>query len=143
MEQFKRILIQFSKFGVVGLINTGVSYSIYSLLVYIGFHYLTASVVAFFVSVLCSFLLNRKFVFKDNTGRSKRNVAHLVIKIYISYAFTGLIVYNALLFILIDALLVSKYIAPLLGLFVTVPLNFILNKVWVFKVPKSRMGDLG
>jgi putative flippase GtrA len=37
------------------------------------------------------------------------------------------------LFVLVSILNVSKYAAPIFCLFVTVPLNFIINKYWVFR----------
>ena len=38
--------IQFVKFGLVGVSNTAISYVTYALLVYLGFHYLIANMVA-------------------------------------------------------------------------------------------------
>jgi len=136
-KSFYRNIIQFFKFGVVGLSNTAISYLIYSLLVYVGLHYLAASVVAFVLSVLNSFFWNHKFVFKDETG-GKRDITRALIRTYASYAFSGLIVSNILLYIFIELFGVSKYIAPLFGLVVTVPLNYILNKLWAFKPVKRN-----
>jgi len=130
-------LVQFIKFGIVGLSNTLISYLIYALLVYLGFHYLLASILAFIISVLNSFFWNSRFVFKIEKG-SKRNFFSALIKTFMSYAFTGLILQNILLYILIDIMYVSKYIAPLFILIITVPLNFILNKLWAFKTTKQN-----
>jgi len=131
----RALLIQFLKFGVVGLSNTAISYIIYSVLVYIGLHYLIANIIAFIFSVLNSFIWNNKFVFKKKDDQ-KRNIIHSLIKTYISYAFTGLVLQNIFLFIFIDILYISKYIAPFLGMVVTIPLNFILNKKWAFQPEK-------
>lgn len=141
MKQIKHIFPQFFKFGVVGLINTVIFYAVYSILVSIGLHYISASIIAFFLSVLCSFFLNNKFVFKNETD-CKRNILLSLIKCYLSYAFTGLIIYNILLFSLIDILLLSKYIAPVLILPITVPLNFIFNKLWAFKPAYSNKTEV-
>lgn len=35
--------------------------------------------------------------------------------------------------ILVDKLGISTYIAPLLKMAITIPMNFVLNKVWAFK----------
>jgi len=128
-------LIQFVKFGVVGLSNTAISYLIYSILVYLGLHYLVSSVIAFIISVLNSFFWNHKFVFKDETG-GKRSIARALMRTYASYAFSGFIVSNILLYIFIEFFGVSKYVAPIFGLVVTVPLNYILNRQWAFKSVK-------
>lgn len=125
-------LVQFIKFGVVGLSNTAVSYIVYYALVCAGAHYLAASVASFAVGVLNSFFWNNKYVFKRR-GDEKRGVGGALVKTYVSYALTGLVLQNVLLFVFVDALRISKYIAPVFCLAATVPLNFVLNKKWAFK----------
>jgi putative flippase GtrA len=145
-------LVQFVKFGMVGLSNTAIAYAIYSALVYMKMHYLIANVSAFAVSVLNSFLWNNKYVFKRRDNQ-ERNLADTLLKTYVSYAVTGLALQSVLLIIFVDVLHISQYFAPLLGLTkiavdtddmskylaqllgltVTVPLNFVLNKKWAFK----------
>jgi len=136
----KPVVFQFIKFGIVGLSNTAISYIIYSLLVYFDLYYIFASIIAFFVSVLNSFFWNNNYVFKKSS-KQKRNIMQSLIKTYISYALTGLIIQNLLLFVLINTMKISKYIAPLIVLLITIPLNFILNKVWAFK-PANQYQDL-
>lgn len=125
-------MVQFFKFGIVGLSNTALSFAVYSLLVYLGVPYLGANAAAFVLGVLNSFFWNRKFVFKDETGGA-RGMAHTLIKTYASYSFSGLIVGSVLLYVLIGRWGISKYSAQLCVLFVTVPLNYILNRQWTFK----------
>jgi putative flippase GtrA len=132
----KETITQFIKFGIVGLSNTVISYIIYSIFVYLGLHYIVASVIAFIISVLNSFFWNNKYVFKKHYDQ-KRNILYSLLKTYFSYAFTGLILQNILLVVFIDFIHISKYIAPLFGLTVTVPLNFILNKLWAFKPERN------
>jgi putative flippase GtrA len=125
-------LAQFVKFGAVGFLNTAVSYLVYYALVYAGLHYIAASAISFIVSVLNSFFLNNKYVFKQR-GNEKRDVRGVLVKTYASYTLTGLVLQNILLFIFVDVLHMSKFVAPPLCLTVTVPLNFVLNKKWAFE----------
>jgi len=134
----KNTIIQFIKFGIIGFSNTIISYIIYALLVYLEFHYIFASFMGFNISVLNSFFWNNKYVFKNETD-GKRNILYSLGKTYISYAFSGLILGNLLLFFFIDILHISKYIAPFFGLIITVPLNFILNKKWAFQPEKHKV----
>jgi putative flippase GtrA len=138
VSSMKETIIQFIKFGIVGLSNTIIAYAIYFLLVYFGLHYIVASVIAFVISVLNSFFWNNKYVFKKQQDH-KRNILHSLLKTYLSYAFTGLILQNILLVVFIDFMHISKYIAPLFGLTVTVPLNFVLNKLWAFKTERDNL----
>jgi putative flippase GtrA len=137
----KETIIQFLKFGIVGFSNTAISYAIYSILVYFGLHYLVASVIAFIISVLNSFFWNNKYVFKKQQNQ-ERNIFHALFKTFLSYAFTGLVMANILLFVFIDIMHISKYIAPLFGLAITVPTNFLLNKLWAFRTKNVIKDDV-
>jgi putative flippase GtrA len=137
-SRIKQTITQFIKFGIVGLSNTIIAYAIYSLMIYFGLHYIVASVIAFFISVLNSFFWNNKYVFKKQQDQ-KRNILYSLLKTFLSYAFTGLVIQNLLLFVFIDIIHISKYIAPLFGLTVTVPLNFVLNKLWAFRTERDNL----
>lgn len=120
--------VQFLKFGVIGLANTFLSLSIYYFFVYVGVNYLLANTIAFIITVANSYFWNNRYVFR------KTSAGHLkaITKVYICYGATFLIS-TFLLYVMVDWLGISKYIAPILNLFVTVPLNFILNRFWAFK----------
>lgn len=137
-EEKERAVIQFIKFGIVGVSNTILSYliNVAALLVLAPFHiswdYFAANIIAFILSVAWSFFWNNKYVFKARDGE-KRNIWAALAKTYVSYAVTGLLLANILSYIWIDLIGISKYIAPLLNLVISVPVNFLLNKLWAFK----------
>lgn len=124
--------MQFFKFGLVGLSNTFISYVVYFILIRLGCYYLIASVIGFLASILNAFYLNNKYVFKENEGQ-KRLVIIAFIKTFISYAGTGLILANILLFLWVDIMSLPEALGPILNLLITIPLNFLLNKLWAFK----------
>ena len=99
---------QFVRFGLVGLSNTLLSYLLYASCVYMGIHYLAANAVAF-----------------------------ILLKTDVAYGLTGLFLASLLLWLFVEQCGLSAYVAQLLGLFITVPLNFILNKFWSFKTTKT------
>jgi putative flippase GtrA len=109
--------------------------------VYLGLYYLFASIIAFAICILNSFFWNNRYVFK-NDANQKRSIASSLVKTYVSYAFTGLFLQNLLLALFIELLKFSKYIAPLFCLIITIPLNFILNKLWAFKSVKNTSGQI-
>jgi putative flippase GtrA len=123
-------LVQFVKFGIVGLMNNVISYMIYLILVSLGMHYTPANIIGFTVSVFNSYYWNNKYVFASNDSRVWWKT---FIKTYISYAGTGIILSNIMLFIWIDGLGVSTIIAPLINLVITVPINFLVNKLWAYR----------
>ena len=130
-------LTQFVKFGIVGVTNTLLSYIIYLLVLFLmkplelSWDLYVASVVGFILSVLWSFYWNNRYVFaskdKNNPWWKK------LLKTYLSYALTGIVLANLLLYFWVSVLGISKVIAPLLSLVITVPLNFVLNKFWAFR----------
>lgn len=132
--------MQFVRFGIVGLSNTVLSYVLYvvSLLLFrklgilLDSGYLTAQVVAFVISVLWSFYWNNKLVFTLQEGE-KRSVFKALIKTFISYSFTGLFLNSILLVLWVEVMHISEFVAPIINLLVSVPLNFVINKLWAFK----------
>ncbi len=129
---------QFIKFGIVGVSNTVISYLLNVLVLYtlasfnLSWDWLMGNIVAFVLSVLWSFYWNNKYVFTLEEGK-ERSIGKALLKTYISYGFTGIILTNILSYVWINCFGISKYIAPLINLVVSVPLNFIINKLWAFK----------
>lgn len=128
-EKILKLFQQFIKFGLVGVSNTVISLGIYYLMVWLGSHYLIANIVGFIVSVCNSFFWNSKFVFKDKREESR---VRSFLKMTCSYGVT-FVLSNVLMYLQIDIIGISKYIAPLVGLVITIPINFLLNKIWAFK----------
>lgn len=135
-------LTQFVKFGLIGVTNTLISYGIYMLVIWLmkpvnfAFDYIIGSVLGFIISVLWSFYWNNKLVFTE--GSEKRNILKSLLKTYLSYAATGIVLSNILLYVFVDLMGIPKAVAPILGLLITVPLNFILNKYWAFRKEKKK-----
>lgn len=134
-------LMQFFRFALVGVTNTLVSYTInvttLTLLMplKLDFDYIIANLVAFGLSVLWSFNLNSKHVFAIKHGES-RSKGKTLLKTYVSYAFSGIILNNVLGTFWIKGIGISRFISPLLNLIITIPTNFVLNKYWAYKKDK-------
>lgn len=139
-EDVWRIFLQFVKFGIVGFSNTVIGYVIYVVTlkmlrifaIWSDIDIYIAQFVMFFLSVLWSFYWNNKTVFQLQEGEH-RNVFAALVKTYISYAFTSLILAELLLHLWVNTLGISEYIAPVINLLITVPLNFMIQKLWAFK----------
>lgn len=123
---------QFVKFGMVGISNTLISYVVYVVLIWLSINYLLASVIGFLASVINAYYWNNKYVFKSEDGK-KQIWWKAFLKTFTSYAGTGLVLNNILLVLWVNVLAVHEMLAPILNLFITIPLNFLLNKYWAFK----------
>src|SRR5271154_6493538 len=63
------MLIQFVKFGIVGISNTLLTLAVYTLLLKVlGVWYLAASAIGFAVGATNGFLLNRRWTFREHVG---------------------------------------------------------------------------
>lgn len=132
--------MQFVKFGIVGFSNTVLSYVLYvlSLLLFRKLEilpnngYLVAQAIAFVISVLWSFYWNNKLVFTLQEGE-ERLLWKALIKTFVSYSFTGLFLNSILLLLWVEVIYISEFIAPIINLLVSVPLNFVINKFWTFR----------
>ncbi len=157
MNDRRNGIVQFIKFGIVGLSNTMVSYLVYMLCYFVlktNVH--IANLFGFIVSVLNAYLWQNIFVFKQEAGKEKRVWWKVLLKTYASYAFTGLLLAELLLILWLNVIDISRFMqpvcdllaklnivitpkalavsaAPILNLVITVPLNFIINRFWAYK----------
>ena len=138
-------IIQFVKFGLVGAMNTAVDYLTYliTLLIFTRLHwfgekaYLVSTVLGFVVSFFNMFFWNNKYVFKKGEDEQRSALASLV-KLFISYSVTGMIIRPVFIYILVDIIGCPETIAPIPILLITIPLNFILSKLWAFRSKKIK-----
>lgn len=142
----KEKIIEFIRFCLVGASNTVVYYVFYNLFLllferihFLGtYGYIGASVIAFIISVAWSYYWNARFTFKSKEGKWRLEIKGFV-KSLCGYSLSGLILHNALLFVFISKIGLSKYVAPLICSLITVPLNFLFNRVFVFNIKKRNM----
>lgn len=127
-----RLLWQFFKFGLVGLSNTIISLAIYYFIIFLNRDlYMLGNVLGWVVSVANGFYWSNKYVFKSQEN-SCASVLKRLLRTYLSYGVTFLLS-TALLVIQVDILGVSEWLAPVINLIITIPLNFIFNKFFAFK----------
>lgn len=130
-EGKKDIIFQFIKFGLVGVSNTLVAWACYYLFLWFDEDlYMIGSVVGTVVSIANAFFWNDKYVFKSDNNDWRSKLKRLG-KTYVSYGGTSLLGI-LLLWIEVRFWGISKAIAPLVNLLITIPLNFLINKYWTF-----------
>lgn len=131
-NELKKMIVQFLKFGMVGVSNTAVSMGIYYLFLWIDSDlYMLGSIVGTILSIANAFFWNDRFVFNSKNKQST-NVLVRLGKTYISYGGTSILT-NVLLFLEVSVFAVNKTVAPIINLIITIPLNFLINKFWTFR----------
>lgn len=132
-------LVQFVKFGMVGVMNTLISYVVEMTGYYLLFVSMTneqckvviVSALSFLISVTNAYYWNNRFVFKGERVGLKQHLQAYV-RTAACYALTGLILAPAMKVWLVNVG-VAFWIASLSTLVLTIPLNFIMNKFWAFR----------
>jgi putative flippase GtrA len=122
------ILRQFARFGLVGISNTFIHISVYFLLVFFGVHYLASNTAAFIISVMNAYYWNGKYVFRKQYTAHSIPLAKSLIAYGATYALS-----QAILYVCVELLRISQWIAPVIALLITIPGNFLLNKLWTFR----------
>lgn len=138
-------LVQFIKFGMVGVSNTAISYAIEMLCYYVLFVNTQAenvkifitSLLAFAVSVTNSYYWNNKHVFSSGEKKTLAQHLRIYLKTAACYAITGLLLSPWGKSQLV-AREVPYWLATLLMLVITIPLNFLMNKFWAFRAEPKK-----
>lgn len=125
---------QFIKFAIVGCSNTIINLAVYYFCIFLGVNYLLAYTLGFLTSVCNAFFWNNKYVF---VNKQETSIFKAFVKVLASYGFSFLLSI-VLMSLLVEVCNISSLIAPILKMIVTIPLNFVLNKIWAFKDKKVK-----
>ncbi|KQL57091.1 GtrA family protein [Shouchella lehensis] len=112
---------QFMRFAFVGGINTLVFYSLFLLFHQVfSLFYLAAHILAFILSMVASYFLNVFFTFGVKPS----------IKTFLQFPLTQVVnfsVSTSLVFVFVELVKLSPVIAPILAVFLTVPITFVIT----------------
>ena len=117
---------KFIKFTIVGFGNLFISLITYYILVFFSINYQIANIGGFITGSLNGYIWNKIWVFKN----SKRSVSSIM-KFYLAYLSTWLLS-ALLLYVWVEKMKISDKIAPVINVFITTPITYLLNKYWVF-----------
>jgi len=114
---------EFLRYLAVGVLNTGFSYSIYVLLLWLGLAYFVANLLALICGIVFSFQMQGRYVF-DNTSR----------RLFPKYMLLWVLIYfcNITLIKLLIVCGFNAYVARALALLPIVLLSYVLQKYLIF-----------
>jgi putative flippase GtrA len=123
------VLVQFVKFGIVGVSNTVIAFGVYTLLLKVfGVWYLAASAIGFALGATNGFLLNRRWTFSDHVGDSLTPVRWGIVQ------GCGLGLNEALLYVFVHDASLDKLVAQALATVAVTVSTFFVNRAWTFRV---------
>ncbi len=123
----KKANTQFIRFLIVGTINTGFSYGLYSLFLFLGLEFKIASLFSLIISIIFSFTTQGRLVFKNNNNR-----------LFFRFAFCWLLIYFFNIF-LIGKLIAYGFNAYESGAIALIPVtlfSYFVQKIVVFRKNK-------
>ena len=126
-------IVQFVKFGIVGVSNTLLSFAVYTpLLKAFGVWYVAASGIGFTVGAVNGFLLNRRWTFRGHVGDALTPVRWFVVQ------GCGLGLNLGLVYMFVDGFGIDKLVGQVPATAIVTVLTFFANRAWTFKMhPKS------
>jgi len=122
------VLVQFVKFGIVGVSNTLLTFIVYTLLLKVfGVWYIAASAIGFTIGAVNGFLLNRRWTFADHVGDALTPVRWGIVQ------GAGLGLNLGLLYVLVHDAKIDKLLAQAFATVVVTVTTFFVNRAWTFR----------
>jgi putative flippase GtrA len=126
------VVTQFLKFGTVGVANTLLTLAVYTVLLEVlGLYYVAASGIAFTVGTVNSFLLNRRWTFREHKGDALTPVRWFAVQ------GSGLLVDLGLVYVLVDVVGIDTLVGQAIAIAIVVVLTFFANRAWTFRMRPS------
>lgn len=127
-EGTDNLWIQFFRYIFVGGTAFIIDFSIYSILVLIGLHYLISAIIAFIISVLANYILSTKWVFNQTSNMNKK----LEFNLFIIISTIGLGFTEVLLYIFTDILMINPIISKIIASIIVLFWNFSARRVMFY-----------
>jgi putative flippase GtrA len=130
-------IVQFVKFGIVGVSNTLLFFAIYTVLVR-GFDlwYVAASAIGYTVGAVNGFLLNRRWTFHEHVGDALTPVRWTVVQ------GLGLLANVGLVYLFVDGAGLDELIGQACATAIVTVFTFLANRAWTFRMhPPVTVAD--
>jgi putative flippase GtrA len=124
------VVVQFLKFGIVGVSNTLLFFATYTLLLKVfGVWYIAASGIGFAVGATNGFLLNRRWTFHGHVGDGLTPMRWAIVQ------GCGLGLNLGLVYLFVHDLGMDKLVGQIPATAIVTVLTFAVNRSWTFRTP--------
>lgn len=124
----KKLIAQFMKFGIVGVIAFVIDYGVMVFLTEVfGVPYLISTTISFVVSVIFNYFASMRFVFKRKDDMSRRR--EFIIFIVLSVC--GLGINDLLMWLMVDSLYIDYRLSKIVVTVVVAVWNFVTRKIFL------------
>lgn len=123
----KKLISQFFKFGVVGIIAFIVDYlSLYLLTEFLNLYYLISSIISFLLSIIVNYILSIKWVFDIKKKQSFKDVI-----IFTLLSAIGLLINLLVMYLSVEVFKIHYMIGKLIATFIVMIWNFVTRKMFL------------
>ena len=123
-----RLIEQFAKFGIVGVICTIIDYGIMVFLVEVlSIPYLYSCAISFSVSVIVNYLLSMKYVFSSREDLSKEKE----FVIFVALSIAGLLLTELFMWMMVDKLSIHYMFSKIVVTGIVMVFNFVTRKAFL------------
>ena len=124
----KKLIAQFMKFGIVGVIAFVIDYGFMVLLTEVfGVPYLISTTVSFIISVIFNYFASMRFVFKRKDDMSRRRE----FIIFVVLSVLGLVINDVFMWLMVDFLFIDYRISKIVVTFIVAVWNFVTRKIFL------------
>lgn len=124
----KKLLAQFMKFGIVGVIAFVIDYGFMVLLTEVfNVPYLISTTVSFIISVVFNYFASMRFVFKRKDDMSRRRE----FIIFVVLSVIGLAINDVFMWLMVDFLYIDYRISKIVVTFIVAVWNFVTRKIFL------------
>lgn len=124
----KKLISQFMKFGIVGVIAFVIDYGFMVLLTEVfGVPYLISTTVSFIISVIFNYFTSMRFVFKRKDDMSRRRE----FIIFVVLSVIGLVINDVFMWLMVDFLFIDYRISKIVVTFIVAVWNFVTRKIFL------------
>lgn len=124
----KKLIAQFMKFGIVGVIAFVIDYGFMVLLTEVfGVPYLISTTVSFIISVIFNYFASMRFVFKRKDDMSRRRE----FIIFVVLSVIGLVINDVFMWLMVDFLFIDYRISKIVVTFIVAVWNFATRKIFL------------
>jgi putative flippase GtrA len=122
------LVLQFVKFGIVGVSNTLIAFALYTLLLKVfGVWYVAASGIGYAIGAVNGFLWNRAWTFKGHVGDALTPVRWFVVQ------GCGLLLDLGLVYLFVDGAHLDKLVGQAVTAMIVTVITFFVNRAWTFR----------